>query len=156
MPRLFCSHFLSFIWLQNSVNVCQSHWTDFWGELNLCKSLAACLSSGWSETVHSWCWRGLWELSCFFFIFIYFFFKVDLARMHRSNTHPCGCLSPPFNSSVQTGDTLTSDDLVFFVGFSPSHLGFPLQSGRETCCLGQLTFLRAKAVQLLSCVRSCV
>lgn len=54
----------------------------------------------------------------------FFFFKVDLARMHRSNTHPCGCLSPPFSSSVQTGDTLTSDDLVFFVGFSPLHLGF--------------------------------
>lgn len=36
----------------------------------------------------------------------FFFFKVDLARMQRSTTHPCGCLTLLFNCSAQTGDSL--------------------------------------------------
>lgn len=38
--------------------------------------------------------------------------------MHQSTTHPSGCLSLPFNSSVQTGDILTSDDLVLLLGLA--------------------------------------
>ena len=150
MPRLFCSHFLSFIWLQNSVNVCQSHWIDFWGELNLCKSLAACLSSGWSETVHSWCWRGLWELLSFFFF---------LSRLgsRASEQHPPLWM---FESAIQLqcANRWHSDKWwlgLFLLGLARCTWVFPQQSGRETCCLGQLMFLWAKAIQLLSCVCSC-
>ena len=46
------------------------------------------------------------------------------ASEHHPHPCPCGCLSLPFNSSVQTGDILTSDDLVLLLG-SARAPGFP-------------------------------
>lgn len=146
MPCLFCS--FSFIWLQNIVNVCQNHWIDFWGKLNLCKSLAACLSSGWSETVHSWCWRGLWELSCFF--------KQTWLACVGAPPSPLPLWMFESTIQLQCANRWHSDKwwLGLIVGFS-SCTWVSLGRSRETCCLGQLMFLWAKAIQLLSCVCSC-
>lgn len=82
------------------------------------------------------------------------FFKYTWLACIGAPPHPCGCLSLPFNSRVQTGDILTSDDLVFFVGFSPC-TWVSLSRARKIRCLGQLMFLWAKAIQLLSRVCSC-
>lgn len=62
----------------------------------------------------------------------FFFFKVDLAHMQQSTTHPCGCLTLLFNCSAQTGDSLTSDDLRL-LGL-PVHLGFLRQNKRGRRC----------------------
>lgn len=96
---------------------------------------------------------GLWEL-----FFFFFFFKQTWLACIGAQPSP----SPPplwmFESAIQLqcANRWHSDKwwLGVIVGFS-SCTWVSLGGARETRCLGQLMFLWAKGIQLLSCVRSC-
>lgn len=108
-------YFASFLFfhLRSNHCVCQRYWIDLWRELNLCKSLASCLSSGWSESVHSRCWRGA--------------LRALVPFSSRLGSH-ASKRQPPYvdvrvgqsTCCVQTGDVLLSDDLVFLFSVSPA------------------------------------
>lgn len=85
--------------------------------------------------------------------FLFSFFKVDLARMQQSTTHPCGCLTLLFNCSAQTGDSLDKWWLAI-VGLTRAPGFFFARTREGDAVNGQLMFLWAKVIQLLSCVFS--
>lgn len=78
----------------------------------------------------------------------FFFFKVNLARMQRSTTHPCGCLTLLFNCSAQTGDSLDKWWLAI-VGLTRAPGFFSPEQERETLLMASWCFCEPKPYSCL-------
>lgn len=148
MPCLL--FFFSFIWLPNITNVCQKHWIDFWGKLNLCKSLAACFCQVADQRQFTVGAERAFKSSD---AFLFFFFKSRLGS-HAAEHHPPLWM---FDSAIQlqcanrwqSWQVMTCDCWAY-----PCTWVFFARTREGDAVDGQLMFLWAKAIQLLSCVFS--
>lgn len=132
--------FFSFIWLPNITNVCQKHWIDL---IYVNLWLLVCQVADQRQfTVGA---ERAFKSSD---AFLFFFFKVDLARMQRSTTHPCGCLTLLFNCSAQTGDSLDKWWLAI-VGLTRAPGFFSPEQERETLLMASWCFCEPKPYSCL-------